>query len=55
MKTLLFVVLGLIMVGCSVGPEYQRPEVEQPPEWRYQDTTLVLDSTAIAAADTGWW
>jgi multidrug efflux system outer membrane protein len=55
MKTVVLMVLGLMVVGCSVGPDYRRPEIEEPAEWQYQDTSMVLDSAAIAAADTGWW
>lgn len=32
--TLLFSVLGLLAAGCTVGPDYTRPEVSTPPVYR---------------------
>ena len=28
-----WVAAGLLLAGCSVGPDYQRPETAQPPAW----------------------
>jgi multidrug efflux system outer membrane protein len=55
MKHLILVFLALLIGGCAVGPDYQRPETEVPSEWQTRDTTAMLDSATIAAADTGWW
>jgi multidrug efflux system outer membrane protein len=55
MKHLISVLLALLIGGCAVGPDYRRPETEVPSEWQTRDTSAVLDSTSIAAADTGWW
>jgi multidrug efflux system outer membrane protein len=52
---LLVLLLVLFTAGCAVGPDYQRPETAAPGEWQARDTTILLDSAAIAAADTGWW
>jgi len=42
---LLFLALG----GCLVGPDYRRPAVDTPKEWRFSETE------ARALADTAWW
>ena len=36
-QTLLFSVLGLLAAGCTVGPDYKRPEVSAPPVYRGAD------------------
>lgn len=47
----------LALVGCSVGPNYHRPAVDQPAAWREADSVTVTmpESTATALADTSWW
>ena len=56
MKTFIFPLLGaLVLAGCSVGPDFVKPESAAPSEWQSRDTVLTLDSVALAAADTGWW
>jgi outer membrane protein, multidrug efflux system len=47
--------VAVVLAGCSVGPDFQKPESAAPPAWQTRDTVLTLDSTALAAADTGWW
>jgi len=44
-------VLILIMLtgGCTVGPDYKRPAVDVPSEWRLQE------KEAKELADTDWW
>ncbi|MFW2440845.1 MAG: efflux transporter outer membrane subunit [Arenicellales bacterium] len=45
-------VLCLAMVslsGCMVGPDYEKPEVDTPAEWRYQVTD------AADTVNTVWW
>ncbi len=37
------------LAGCSVGPDYRRPEIETPATFRFQD------GEAAALADTAWW
>lgn len=39
----------LISGGCTLGPDYQRPEVDTPATFRFSDT----DAKAIV--DTDWW
>jgi outer membrane protein, multidrug efflux system len=55
MKYILPALLALILVGCSVGPNYTRPETNAPAEFANADTTALVDSAMIAVADTGWW
>lgn len=47
--TLLFALVAATLTGCSIGPDYVRPEVQTPPEFRFEPQ---------AAADTvnsAWW
>jgi outer membrane protein, multidrug efflux system len=48
-QTLLFSVLGLLAAGCTVGPDYKRPEVSTPPVYRGADA----GPPAAAAASFG--
>jgi multidrug efflux system outer membrane protein len=46
---LLVVIASLLLTACSIGPDYVRPTVATPPQWR-------LDYEAAAClADTAWW
>lgn len=42
--------LSVLLAGCTVGPDYRRPEVETPAAWR----TTVVDG-AVEAANVPWW
>jgi multidrug efflux system outer membrane protein len=45
----LFIVLGLFLTGCKLGPDYVRPPVQPPEKWKenvQMDTTL---------ANLEWW
>ncbi len=55
MKYLLPALLALLLVSCSVGPDYTRPETAAPTEFSYADSTVLVDTAMIAAADTAWW
>ena len=48
-KIVISSVLTLALIGCMVGPNYQRPVVETPPSWR------VEEKEAKALANTAWW
>ena len=41
--------LGLILGGCMVGPDYRRPAVETPQSWRF------AEKEARDLANTAWW
>lgn len=45
-------VAGLALAGCVVGPDYERPEAEVPPEWIEAGHDLEL---AAAADLADWW
>ena len=49
-KLSLICLLFLLLTGCmSVGPDYQRPEIETPESWRFEDEEIQ------EFADTSWW
>jgi len=47
-KTAIFLLL-LTLCGCMVGPNYQRPAVDTPQSWRFED------KEAKDVANTAWW
>jgi multidrug efflux system outer membrane protein len=42
-------ILLCLLAGCAVGPDYERPEVEIPPQYRFEDTQ------ARDTVNTAWW
>ncbi len=42
-------VLGLLLAGCTMGPDYVRPPVDAPQAFQYEP------KDAAATADTRWW
>jgi multidrug efflux system outer membrane protein len=48
-KRLLALVVGALLAGCAVGPDYVKPAVETPAAWR-------IDlPQAESLANTAWW
>ena len=43
--------LFLLLAGCAVGPDYKRPEVKSPPDFRFATNQAATDSLA----DLPWW
>jgi len=41
--------VGLLLTACAVGPDYKRPEIEAPGEWR------IDYPKAAEVANTEWW
>ena len=41
--------LSLLLNGCTLSPDYQRPDVETPSAYRYEP------KAAAATANTAWW
>jgi multidrug efflux system outer membrane protein len=41
--------VALLLAGCAVGPDYERPEVETPPQYRFEDPQ------ARDTVNTAWW
>jgi multidrug efflux system outer membrane protein len=44
------VCLLVFLAGCAVGPDYKKPELETPAQWRVVDYPAAAD-----AANTLWW
>ena len=40
---------ALLLCSCTIGPDYQRPPVDVPSDWR------LIDHDAKDLADTAWW
>ena len=51
-KTRLTFLLPLVFVGCMVGPDYERPTIDEPADYRSQPGK-VLDSGSLA--NLPWW
>jgi len=49
MKRFIIVLIGLVLTGCAVGPDYKRPLIDTPSAWR------VEDREARDLANTTWW
>jgi len=54
-KIFISIALLIFMIGCSVGPDYVRPDLEMPDSTIYMQDYTVEDSLALALADTTWW
>ena len=46
----LFVALAAVLAGCTVGPEYQRPELATPASWK-----AAPGVTSSPWPETAWW
>jgi len=49
MKKSIVLLVAVVLAGCMVGPNYQRPSVEVPQGWRTQE------KEAKDVANTAWW
>jgi outer membrane protein, multidrug efflux system len=48
-KAIILLVVVLLLAGCAVGPDYKRPTVDVPQNWRFED------KEAKDVANTAWW
>jgi multidrug efflux system outer membrane protein len=48
-KAILYLVVVMLLAGCAIGPDYKRPEVSSPTEWRFGE------KEAKDVANTAWW
>jgi len=48
-KLIVLLFLSIIVSGCLIGPDYQRPEVDTPEAWRFEE------KEAKDVANTAWW
>ncbi len=46
--------VGLVLAGCTLGPNYKRPEVKAPPAFRGAPAEVPAPS-AKSLGDLGWW
>jgi multidrug efflux system outer membrane protein len=44
---------ALLLSGCTVGPDYQRPEIPVPPDFRGRAPDVPVSERSIA--DLSWW
>ena len=49
MRALSIIVLASLVAACSVGPDYERPEIETPDAWQYSFEEMA------DVANTAWW
>jgi multidrug efflux system outer membrane protein len=49
MRSIALTMALLLLAGCAIGPDYQRPEIESPPAWQV-DMHMAQDT-----ANTAWW
>ncbi len=49
-RTLVIIPLVILLASCAVGPNYKRPEVHAPPDFRGAS-----DHTTNSLADLPWW
>jgi outer membrane protein, multidrug efflux system len=54
-STLLLSALGLIVAGCTVGPDYKRPEVQLPTNYRGAEPGPPAPTAPGAFGDLVWW
>ncbi|MFM7786227.1 MAG: efflux transporter outer membrane subunit, partial [Gammaproteobacteria bacterium] len=43
--------LAVLLAGCAMGPDYQRPDTPVPEQFR----GAMAEADAASIADTGWW
>jgi multidrug efflux system outer membrane protein len=48
-KIILLFLIALMLTSCMMGPNYQRPAVDSPQTWRFED------KEAKDTANTAWW
>ena len=49
MRALVILLLLVTLAGCMVGPNYQRPDIDTPKAWRFEE------KEAQDLANTAWW
>jgi NodT family efflux transporter outer membrane factor (OMF) lipoprotein len=47
--------LGIGLIGCTVGPDYQSPDIKSAPGRSTQDDGSVFSRTVEGDVDTAWW
>jgi multidrug efflux system outer membrane protein len=49
LSSFLFPIMAVVLSGCMVGPDYEKPEVDTPAVWRFEV------SEAADTVNTTWW
>ena len=47
--------LGIGLIGCTVGPNYQSPEIKEAPRRPAPDGENLPSRTVEGAVDIAWW
>ncbi|NHN89703.1 efflux transporter outer membrane subunit [Acetobacter conturbans] len=47
--------LAILLSGCAVGPNYQKPQTWTPPEWKVAQAGSNGSVTVPDAPDVNWW
>jgi outer membrane protein, multidrug efflux system len=53
MKKLLLLTIAVLLAGCAVGPNYKRPTVNVPTD--YRDSMAAQTAAASSLGDENWW
>jgi multidrug efflux system outer membrane protein len=53
MKQLLFLAIAVLLSGCAVGPNYKRPTVNVPTD--YRDSMTAQTAAASSFGNENWW
>jgi len=53
MKKLLFLAIAVLLAGCAVGPNYKRPTVNVPTD--YRDSMAAKTAAASSFGNENWW
>lgn len=53
MRRLFIIIAAASLAGCTVGPNYQRPSIPAPPNFRAPEGEGVADPTSLG--DLKWW
>lgn len=52
MRGLIFIIVFSLFSGCALGPDYERPNIEEPAEFREQ---LASETSEESLANIEWW
>src|SRR5580700_5186822 len=53
MKKLLLLTIAVLLAGCAVGPNYKRPTVNVPTD--YRDSVAAQTAAASSLGNENWW
>src|ERR1700760_3231741 len=53
MKRLLLITVAVLLSGCTVGPDYKRPTVHVPTD--YRDSMAAQTATVASLGNEKWW